>query len=129
MITGKNSVGKTSVLEAVKVYAARGSYVALTNLLRKREEFADTVDEDGDRVTGIDLSGLFHGWQVNDSSKITIGSSIQDNLLEFEICDVTEEQLELFGNLNPEIYEFGNKMLRVHFRRYIPRFAVGFFFR
>ena len=115
MITGKNSVGKTSVLEAVKVYAARGGYVALTNLLRKREEIAETVDEDGDHVPGIDLSGLFHGWRVNDSSKITIGSSVQDNLLEFEICDVTEEQLELFGSLNPEIYEFGNKMLRVRF--------------
>ena len=115
MITGKNSVGKTSVLEAVKVFAARGGYVALTNLLRNREEFADTVDEDGDHVTGIDLSGLFHGWQVNDSSKITIGSSIQENLLEIEICDVAEEQLELISSLNPEIYEFGNKMLRVRF--------------
>ncbi len=115
MITGKNSVGKSSVLEAVKVYAARGSYSVLTNLLRGREEFADITDEDGDPVNGVDLSGLFNGWEVNDTSSITIGSSNADNQLKIEVGDVTEEQLELFGRLNPEVYELGNKMLSVSF--------------
>ena len=115
MITGKNSVGKTSVLEAVRIFAARASYTALTSLLTGREEYADTRDEDGDRTTGIDLSGLFHGWQVSDSSEITIGSEDADNQLKIGVGDVTEDQLELFGRLNPEIYELGNKMLRVRF--------------
>ena len=115
MITGKNSVGKTSVLDAVRVYAARGSYAVLTNLLRNREEFADMTDEDGDPVNGIDLSGLFNGWEVTDNSTITIGSSSDENQLKIEVGDVTEEQLELFGRLNPEVYELGNKMLSVRF--------------
>ncbi len=115
MITGKNSVGKTSVLEAIRIYAARGAYTALTNLLRGREEFADVNDEDGDSVTGINLAGLFHGWDVTDSSEITIGSADANNQLKIEVRDVTEEQLEFFGRLNPEIYELGNKMLSVRF--------------
>lgn len=115
MITGKNSVGKTSVLDAVRVYAARGSYAVLTNLLRNREEFADMTDEDGDPVNGIDLSGLFNGWEVTDTSTITIGSSSDENQLKIKVGDVTEEQLELFGKLNPEVYELGTKMLSVRF--------------
>lgn len=115
MITGKNSVGKTSILDAVRVYAARGSYAALTDLLRNREEFANTTDEDGDSVSGIDLSGLFNGWEVTDDSTVIIGSSNDENQLKIEVGDVTEEQLELFGGLNPEVYELGNKMLSVRF--------------
>ena len=115
MITGKNSVGKTSVLEAIKVYAARGTYSALTDLLEDREEFANAKGEDGDRATGIDLSGLFHGWEITDSSEITIGSADPDNQLKLKIGGVTEDQLELFGRLNPEIYEFGDKMLSARF--------------
>ncbi len=115
MITGKNSVGKTSVLEAVRVYAARGSYTALTNLLKEREEFADANDKDDDDVAGIDLSGLFHGWEVTDSSSITIGSSNVQNQLKVEVGDVTGDQLELFRGMNPDIYEFGDKTLSARF--------------
>ena len=38
LLTGRNGVGKTTVLDAVRVYAARGAFPALYQLLRRREE-------------------------------------------------------------------------------------------
>ena len=114
MITGKNSVGKTSVLDAVRVYAARGSFSVLTNLLEEREEFAN-AREDAGHLDGIDLAGLFHDWEVTDSSKIRIGSTKEDNQLMIEVVDVTEEHLKLLGVRYPEVYARGNKMLSSRF--------------
>ena len=38
LIAGKNSVGKTTVLDAIQVYAARGYYGILEQLLESRQE-------------------------------------------------------------------------------------------
>ena len=38
LIAGKNSVGKTTVLDAIQVYAARGHYDILSQLLTSRQE-------------------------------------------------------------------------------------------
>ena len=40
LISGRNGVGKTSVLDAVRIYAARGQYRVLSEILRTREEFS-----------------------------------------------------------------------------------------
>ena len=39
LFAGKNGVGKTTLLDAVRLYAARGSYAVLSDILRNREEF------------------------------------------------------------------------------------------
>ncbi|MCQ3805850.1 MAG: AAA family ATPase [Acidimicrobiaceae bacterium] len=46
LIAGRNGVGKTTVLDAVRVYAARGRSRLLEELLRQREEFVNAFDED-----------------------------------------------------------------------------------
>ena len=115
MLTGRNSIGKTSVLDAVRVYAARGSYRSLTNLLSGREEFAEMKAEEGNNATGIDLSGLFHGWKVDDNSTIIVGASNNQNQLKIEIGDASRVELERFDSLNPDVYEIGDKVLRVRF--------------
>ena len=126
MITGKNSVGKTSVLDAVRVYAARGSYSALTSLLEEREELANTRDEEGSLLDGIDLAGLFHNWEVTASSKIKIGSTKENNQLTIEILDVTEDHLKLLGIRYPEVYARGNKMLSSRFNGSFSNFPWMF---
>ena len=50
LIAGMNGVGKTTLLEAVRVYAARGSYSVLSSVLRSREELTIILDEDGDEL-------------------------------------------------------------------------------
>ena len=74
LLAGKNGVGKTSVLDAVRVYAARGRSVVLARVLRDREE---TV-----LVTNVELElevrtprwgALFFGREIAPDSPISVG--------------------------------------------------------
>jgi len=74
LLGGKNGAGKTSVLEAVQVYAARGRSNSLTNVLAKHEEFLVSVDEDGDKVLVSDPLALFYNREATLGNSIEIGS-------------------------------------------------------
>lgn len=43
LLAGKNAVGKTTVLEACRVYAVRGRYSALSELANRHEEYSATA--------------------------------------------------------------------------------------
>ena len=73
LLAGKNGVGKTTVLDAVRVYAARGRHGALAEVLQNHEEFYVTTDEEGDEVLAPDWSSLFCGRRISSDAKITIG--------------------------------------------------------
>lgn len=68
LLGGKNSSGKTTVLEAVREYAGRGRN--LNTLLVGRDEYSTSFDEDGDKMTVPDSSALFHGRTVSPESGI-----------------------------------------------------------
>ena len=66
LLTGRNGVGKTTVLEALRLYAARASYRVLRDLLRGREEvLPDQVLPDRDEAPGfpapLDWTSFFYG--------------------------------------------------------------------
>ena len=61
LLAGKNGVGKTTVLEAIRVYAARGRAPIIEEILLGREEIAPYVDEYEGEFMGPDLAALFHG--------------------------------------------------------------------
>ena len=61
LLAGKNGAGKTTVLEAVRAWAARGRAPVLEEILLGREELAPYDDEYEGEFTGPDLSALFHG--------------------------------------------------------------------
>ncbi|MCY4188140.1 MAG: ATP-binding protein, partial [Bryobacterales bacterium] len=44
LLGGRNGIGKTTILEAVQVYAARGQPSALSQVLSQREEFSSLFD-------------------------------------------------------------------------------------
>lgn len=73
LLAGRNGAGKTTVLEAVRVYAARGDYAALSEVLNAREEVFSAVDEDGDLVTELDWEALFFGRAITEGQGIVIG--------------------------------------------------------
>lgn len=101
LLAGKNGTGKTTVLEAVRAYAARGREAALSSVLRNREEFLTTLDEDADMVVAPNLAALFHGRDVSGRSRITIGpvhGSVEDALT-IEVVEPGEDQAELFDTL------------------------------
>lgn len=64
LIVGKNNVGKTSLLEALKVYANGGTLRSVRQLLADRQESLSTSDwEDMTIKERLEaLSHLFHGW-------------------------------------------------------------------
>ena len=73
LLTGKNAVGKTTVLEAVRTFAARGRFRVLHELLTDRQEVSVGTDEDGDSFTEDDLSALFYGRAPSEATAISIG--------------------------------------------------------
>ena len=79
LLAGKNGVGKTTVLEACRIYAARGRYSALSELADKHEEYSAATDRDGARSLRPNLAGLFHGRDVSRNARIEIGPRDRSN--------------------------------------------------
>ena len=94
LLAGKNSVGKTTVLDAVRVYAARGRYDALRSLLEDREEMTVATNEDGDNSLLPDLEALFHGRDVSQSACISIGTKDVADRLTITTTALSDEQTD-----------------------------------
>jgi len=73
LLAGKNSVGKTTVLDAVQVYAARGYYRVLASVLESREEVAALTDGAGHEQVGPYLEGIFYGRDASQGAFLSIG--------------------------------------------------------
>ena len=85
LLSGKNGVGKTTVLDAIRVYAARSRPIVLTGLLEDREEFISSIDEDGDEILLPDIAALFHGRKSMRNNPLSIGSCNQTDHLSIEV--------------------------------------------
>lgn len=68
LLTGKNGVGKTTVLDAVQAYVAQGRFVALRELLVRREELTTKQFSDDDIKEVPALHRLFHRNQSEQAS-------------------------------------------------------------
>ena len=102
LLAGRNGVGKTTVLEAVRVHAARGRPTVLHELLDRREELTGGLDEDRDPVVSPDYSALFHGRTASREQPITIGPSGGADDLRIELStasDWSTGQRELFADV------------------------------
>ena len=94
LLAGKNSVGKTTVLDAVRVYAARGRHMALRNLLSRREEMSIAIDEDGDSILVPDWRGLFYGREASNGLGLSIGPSNVAERLDIEPAILSDEEVD-----------------------------------
>ena len=100
LLAGRNGVGKTTVLEAARVYAARGRSSALEALLTQRDEISTTSNEDEATHGSPDFSALFHRWDTTIGSSISIGPQSEGPSLRIEVVPPSEwpeEQLDLFA--------------------------------
>ena len=81
LLTGKNGVGKTTVLEAVEVYAARGNSNVIDDILLRREEYTVETDIDGDPALQINELALFHGRRLPENPTWIGGSEYNTKLI------------------------------------------------
>ena len=97
LLAGKNGVGKTTVLEAVRVYADRGSSTILFRILADREQVAEFPRGDGEGSVAYTSESLFHGWSPDRSAHIAIGP--RGAQLEIDRCSDDKESPdgEIFG--------------------------------
>ncbi len=73
LIAGQNGAGKTTVLDAVRLFADRGRSSTLSSILHRRDELYEYEDDDGNTTSDIKWDSLFHGWSINGDSQIVIG--------------------------------------------------------
>ena len=91
LLTGRNGVGKTTVLDAIRIYAA-ATYdtpwplvTLLAERLKQQDEWREGLDEDGDEVFVADYTGLFHGRRFSPGQPIAIGPENDENTVKLEI--------------------------------------------
>ena len=89
LLAGKNGAGKTTVLDAVRAYAARGNSSVLREILDGREEFSSNIDEDGDTLIAPDWLSLFHGREIGNTPIIHIGP--RSDVLMIELTSLDDE--------------------------------------
>ena len=106
LLTGINGVGKTTVLEAVQTYAARGRIPTLLNILEKREELSDATDNDGDVIAFPNLTAIFHGRVLSSNMCVSIGSANGKDTLKIatvSLDSLSDVQLSALDSLPVEI--------------------------
>lgn len=73
LLAGRNGIGKTTILEAVKLWAARGKSMPVARLLTERDEYGLAIDDDNVTVAASSIAPLFFGRNPASGAKIEIG--------------------------------------------------------
>lgn len=80
LIVGKNNVGKTMLLEAIRLYVLRGDAMALRSLLLDREEFVNDLAVGDDHEASLRVDSLFHRSPTGEhATKIQLGQAERPN--------------------------------------------------
>ena len=104
LLSGKNSIGKTTVLEAIRVFASRGDNRNLFDLLGNREEFVTGDDADGDPMDFPDFASLFHNYLAGAGrgvpSTIKIAARCAADSLSLQLVEADEQPFLLSPNFS-----------------------------
>ncbi len=125
LFVGQNSVGKTTILDAVRVFAERGKF--LDRMLFDQDEYALFEDEDGDFVSELDWNALFHGRSMAESRCVSIGPISPEDLLTVEITVMDRRAREANANRHSKAHQT-EQALRISYRgkEQVMPLGVGF---
>lgn len=84
LVVGRNGVGKTNVLDAIRAYATRGAVSDIWNLLEDRDEIISSEDEDDEPFLEPDWSALFYDHQMDRSIIISTEQKYRKDQLSIE---------------------------------------------
>ena len=102
LLTGKNAVGKTTVLEAVQVYAAQDRFPILRKILADREELPGQEVSD---FIEVDWTVLFCGRNPLPTTSIAIGPLHSPDALNISITTIPGRQLSLLDDTASRDYQ------------------------
>ena len=112
LISGKNGVGKTTLLDAVRAYAARGRIFALESILHSREGVVSSIEYKVTNETlGPNWTSLFHGREASSDTRISIGPTDKTLRLHIEVAPFKEEWSGMWRMELPR--QFLDKEIRV----------------
>lgn len=118
LLTGRNGVGKTTVLDAVRLYAERGRPSALREILVRHEEVEKRPDDDDGWDERPAFDALFSGRRLEMHSEFAVGprdDGVQLCATVVPASAIDEDQLERFLRRGAR---FDGPVLRVAFGRY-----------
>ena len=94
LLTGRNGVGKTTVLEAIRLYAGSASPSVLRSILGVREEIVSERNAEPESSSAIDWCSLFYGRPAEDASpKLSVGPRPADRQVRVRLGTSTDESL------------------------------------
>ena len=118
LLAGENGIGKTTVLDAVRVYASRGRASVISNVLLEHEEATLSVDEDAGPRFHPDWRALFHGRNIYSDACISIGPASAPEQLSIRQTVLDEEQSEFLRRGLPDFRNFRIQALKVVYEDY-----------
>ena len=93
LLAGRNGIGKTTILDAIRIYAAGGHPEVLAGLLNDREEWTPSSGKDGGDILLPDIISLFHGKTDFMHDFISIGSRNESNYLKVNTSSFEEFEI------------------------------------
>lgn len=91
LLAGRNGIGKTTVLDAVRLFSERGHLSSLVSVLTRNEEVAERIGPDDKRLDVVSCEALFHGRTPEFGASLSVGSSSEvQHQLSIELMDIED---------------------------------------
>ena len=125
LLAGRNGVGKTTVLDAVRIHASRARPAVLSDLLVGREEIAAEKDEDGGGMSLSDGRALFFGRDTSADACISIGPLDGTDQLRISVAPLSGEPDSPSKTLLGKLKGGDTRVMKISFRDSVQLLPPG----